>query len=61
MGLELVRMDVTRLDRSGQYGRSNEWVRTGRGYGRMRSENWEMTRSAEGTELENEMRRLGII
>ncbi|KAF2631596.1 hypothetical protein BU25DRAFT_455035 [Macroventuria anomochaeta] len=62
-GTEMARMDMGRMDRFGgdrfgRYERTSEWVRTGRGYGRVRSGSWESMREAE---LEGEMRRLGMI
>ena len=60
------RVDMARVDRFGRdgfgrYERTSEWVGTGRGYGRVRSESWERARSAREAELEGEMRRLGMI
>lgn len=59
-------IEMARVDRFGRngiarYERTSEWVRTGRGYGRVRSDSWERVRGAREAELESEMRRLGII
>lgn len=59
-------MGVSRRDGFGRHEgwrheRTSEWVRTGRGHGRMRSESWERMRRLREAELEGEMRRLGMI
>ena len=57
----MARVDRFGRDGFGRYERTSEWVGTGRGYGRVRSESWERARSAREAELEGEMRRLGMI
>lgn len=49
------------MDRFRRHERSSEWARSGRGYGRVRSSSLERTRNVRERELENEMRRLGMI
>lgn len=60
--MEMVSTDMLVVrDRHGDERYEREWMRTGRGYGRVRSESWERARSAREAELEGEMRRLGMI
>ena len=49
------------VDRFRRHQRASEWASSGRGYGRVRSESWGRTRNVRERELENEMRRLGMI
>lgn len=58
--MEMARMDINRAE-NGRREMTREWVRTGRGYGRVRDEAWERIRAAREVELEREMVRLGMI
>jgi len=56
----MARMDINRAE-NGRREMTREWVRTGRGYERVRDEAWERIRAAREVELEREMVRLGMI